>query len=102
MSKLKDSIWYQKDNYTAYYTNGKDFISYNDAEERCKTLPKIEMFMHDSGMVATHNYPCPICKTKHAVFATNYGYFDVCHSCRKDGWFVGKRDVGNKWWEFWK
>lgn len=87
--------WYQKDNYTAHHTNGEGFVNYNDAEVFCKNLPDIHVFMHDSGMVATHNMPCPICKTNHAVFVTGEGRFDVCNSCSKEGWYVGKRDVKN-------
>ncbi len=95
--------WLSKGNYTAHHTNGTGFVDFNDAEAYCKDLPKISVFMHDSGMVSTHNMPCPVCKTNHAVFVTSKGFFDVCHNCRKVGWFVGKREVGTKkFWEFWK
>lgn len=104
----KDSykLWYQKANYTAHYTNGVGLVDYQDALKYCDVLPDIHMFMHDSGMCATHNMPCPVCKVKHAVFSTNGGYFDVCHTCREGGWYVGKREMINgkpkRFWEFWK
>jgi hypothetical protein len=66
--KYPESIWYGKENYTAYHTNGKGFIPYEEAEVICKNLAEIEVYMHDSGMLVTHNMPCPICKIKHAVF----------------------------------
>jgi hypothetical protein len=100
---LENSVWLKRDNYTSYHTNGEGLISYSNAEKRCEKLPEIEMFMHDSGMCATHNMPCPVCKTNHAVFVTSSGFFDVCHDCRSQGWFVGKREVkSKKFWEIWK
>lgn len=102
--KLKNSEWYRKDNYTVYHTNGGDFIDYSYAEKNLTALPDVNVFFHDSGMVACHNMPCPVCKNNHAVFVTSSGFFDVCHTCRQDGWYVGKRDVtkGKKFWEIWK
>lgn len=98
--------WYVKDNYFAHHTNGEGFVDYADAEIFCKTLPDIHMFMHDSGMLAVHNMPCPICKTNHAVFVTSEGRFDVCRECESKGWYVGKREMvkgrSKRWYEFWK
>lgn len=82
--------WYKKENYTAHHTNGEGFVLYSDAEGFCETLSDIHMFMHDSGMIATHNMPCPVCKTNHAVFILSSGYFTVCHECKNDGWAVTK------------
>lgn len=48
--KYPESVWYEKDNYTAYYTNGDGFIPYEEAEDLCKDLPQVEVYMHDSGM----------------------------------------------------
>ena len=96
---LKSSIWYQRDNYTAYYTNGDGFVTYSEAEEACKVLPKVNVFFHESGMLATHNMPCPVCKTNHAMFVASAGYFDVCYKCQGDGWSVTKRPNKNlPWW----
>lgn len=80
--------WYQKENYTAHYTNGDGFISYDKAEELCKDLPELHMFMHDSGMLCTHNIPCGICKTNHAVFVSSGGYCEPCRDCQDLGWSI--------------
>jgi len=102
--KLTNSVWYSKDNYTAYHTNGEGLVDYNYADQNLTSLPEVKVFFHDSGMVACHNMPCPVCKNKHAVFVTTSGFFDVCHDCRKSGWYVGKREVskGKRFWEIWK
>lgn len=93
--------WYHKGNYTAHHTNGKGFVDYSDAEVFCKELPEIHVFMHDSGMCATHNMPCPVCKVNHAVFTD--GIFSPCWSCQEDGWIITKMTkLERKWYEFWK
>jgi hypothetical protein len=82
--------WYQKDNYTAHYTNGKGFITYRDAEDYCKDLVKVELFMHDSVMVSTHNMPCAVCKLECAVF--HGGLFEPCWNCQEEGYKLVKVD----------
>lgn len=98
--------WYQMNNYSAYHTNGIGLINYTDAEALCKTLPNIHIFLHDSGMISTHNMPCPVCKINHAVLDLSIGVFDVCIKCKSKGWYIGKRKMSNekpkRWWEFWK
>lgn len=96
--KYPDSVWYTKDNYTAYYTNGVGMVDYSDAEILCKDLPQVEVYFHDSGMVCTHNMPCAVCKTNHAVFMSSLGYFYVCHKCSKDGYEVVKWKKPNRPW----
>ncbi len=81
--------WLSKENYTAHHSNGSGLVNFNDAEGYCKELPKLHMFMHDSGMVCTHNIPCTICKVEHAVFVTSSGYCEPCRKCQDKGWFVG-------------
>ena len=99
--KYPDSIWYEKENYTAYYTNGEGLIPYEEAEALCKDLPQVEVYMHDSGMVATHNMPCSVCKVEHAVF--NSGLFEPCWKCQEEGWVTIKMSkFERKWYEFWK
>lgn len=99
---LASSVWVSKDNYTVYHTNGKGLISWEQAEELCRDLPEVNVFFHDSSMCATHNMPCPVCKTKHAVFNTGEGYFDTCWDCQKEGYNVIKTKKDKKFWEFWK
>lgn len=95
--------WCQKGNYTAHHTNGKGFADYSDAEVFCKGLPQIHMFIHDSGMICTHNMPCSVCKVDHAVFNCNTGLFHPCRSCEEEGWVTTKMTkLERKWYEFWK
>jgi hypothetical protein len=37
---------------------------------------------------ATHNYPCPVCTLKHAVYRIGEARFDPCWGCQGDGWRV--------------
>lgn len=90
--KYPDSIWYTRDNYTAYYTNGKGMLDYDVAEKLCETLPDVEVYFHDSGMFCTHNMPCPVCKTNHATFISSSGYFTTCGECEKLGYEIVKWD----------
>ena len=100
--KLENSLWRSSGNYSAYYTNGVGLISFSDAETYCEILPDIKVFIHDSGMVATHNMPCPVCKTKHAVFEASKGYFNVCRGCEEEGYTVSKKSLklfrSSKWY----
>lgn len=101
---LNSSVWVSKDNYTVYHTNGKDLIPWEQAEKFCKDLADIEVFFHDSGMMATHNMPCPVCKTKSAVYLTGEGYFNTCNDCQAEGYSVVKvaPKKDKKFYEFWK
>lgn len=87
---LKNSIWLQKGNYTAYHTNGEGLIPFEDARTLCEEPVEIKMFMHDSGMDCTHNIPCCVCKTNHATFNTSLGVTEPCWDCRKEGWSLQK------------
>lgn len=93
--------WHKRDNYTAHHTNGVGFVDYESAEKYCEDLPKLHLFMHDSGMLATHNIPCTVCLTKHAVFNTSEGRPEPCRDCQDKGYYIGKK-VPSKWYEFWK
>ena len=46
------------------------------------------------GIVAEHDYACPVCLKRHAVFNCNTGRFAPCWLCRRDGWEVRKLP----WW----
>lgn len=100
-NKYPESIWLSKENYTVYYTNGEGYPLYIGAEKYCDTLCPVEVFFHDSGMIATHNYPCPVCKTKHAVFVSHKGHFEPCVGCQAAGWSIIKKK-DKSWYEFWK
>jgi hypothetical protein len=53
-----------------------------DREYNFNSLPiaDIEIHMHDFS--ATHNYPCPICREKHAVLDLSCGVMKPCRDCR--------------------
>lgn len=80
--------YYTEGNYSAYHTNGEGFIDYTEAEKLCEDLADINVFMHCSGMAATHNMPCPVCKITHAVLSD--GVFQPCWKCQADGYEIVK------------
>lgn len=87
-SNQKDTIdpYYTSANYSAYHTNGDGLISYAEAEKLSNQLPELNLYMHDSGMMCTHNIPCTVCKTNHAVFNLADGVAEPCRECRRLGW----------------
>ena len=50
------------------------------------SLAKIEVDVHDSGMFATHNMPCPVCRSQGAVLEMGKGGFSPCWECQREGW----------------
>jgi hypothetical protein len=48
------------------------------------------------GLVAQHNFPCPVCTKAPAVYHTNIGVFQPCWGCQETGW---KIRFEQKWWE---
>lgn len=81
---------YEKNNYKYYYCNGNEMPLYSDFEKMCEKLPNVYVGIHDSGMVSTHNMPCCICKTNHAVFVIPNGMFEPCWECQKEGYKITK------------
>ena len=41
----------------------------------------VNVFVHDSGMFATHDYSCPCCRTKHAILDLSTGLMQPCIEC---------------------
>lgn len=37
-----------------------------------------------------HNYPCPVCQVRPAVYNINTARFNVCWTCQGEGWRVCK------------
>lgn len=62
-----------------------------------KPLLKPTVDMHPSGMVARHNYPCPVCRNKVAVLELHTGRFSPCWSCQSEGWRVTKLSLITRW-----
>jgi len=62
-------------------------------------LAKIDIEFH--GPAATHNYPCPVCLRRHAVYyyTSRYGGgFKPCAECESGGWIVGKDRAMSMFW----
>ena len=79
-----------KDNYKYYFCNGDKLPLYSDFQKMCEKLPNIYVGIHDSGMISTHNMPCCICKTNHAVFIMSEGTFEPCWKCQEMGYKIVK------------
>lgn len=66
-------------------------------------LADIHIEVHDSGLVATHNYPCPVCQENHAVYDLGAGIFQPCWICQAKGWQLHRvesrlsKAVGKTW-----
>lgn len=63
--------------------------------------PLAEIVREDHGPFALHNFPCPVCCVRHAVFFLNNGVYGPCRECRKDQWRLRKRrwfDRLADWW----
>lgn len=56
-----------------------------------RPLALFRLEIHDSGMVANHNFPCPVCLNREAVYCLNDGKFEPCWGCQKDGWELKKK-----------
>lgn len=57
----------------------------------------VNVYMHDSGMMAKHDYSCPCCRKNHAVLDLKSGLMKPCRSCEKDYALI-KIDK-RKWWQ---
>lgn len=44
----------------------------------------VTIWMHDSGMLATHNCPCPVCRESSAVLDLSCGLMKPCWDCQKN------------------
>jgi hypothetical protein len=56
----------------------------------------VHVFMHDSGMVSTHDYSCPVCREDHAVLDLSSGIMQPCWSCQEKGYVIIKRSPPRK------
>jgi hypothetical protein len=59
----------------------------------------VKVFIHGSGTVANHNYPCMVCREEKAMLDLDSGLFQPCHQCASDGFkLVKSRRVKAKLW----
>ena len=61
-------------------------------------LARVEVWHHESGLMATHNMPCAACSKAHAVLRTDKGVFGTCWGCRKKGYHLVKVNRFVAWW----
>lgn len=54
----------------------------------------VNVWMHGSGLIATHDYSCPICRDNPAMFDLNTGIMNTCGRCHEKGYRIKKE----RWW----
>jgi ribosomal protein L37AE/L43A len=64
-----------------HHTNGKGLPNYPDPDSI--EMKDVNVYVHDSGMCATHDYFCPVCSTKSAVLDLSTGIMQPCNECAK-------------------
>ncbi len=57
----------------------------------------VNVWVHDSGMLAAHDYSCPVCRTNSAMLQMHNGMMQPCGECRSKGYALIKRDI-RPWW----
>lgn len=75
-------------------TNGKGLPDFTQDD---LPLADITVYLHDSLMIANHNYPCPVCKVSSAVYVIPTGIFEPCWDCQKKGYKVVKVTKAKSW-----
>ena len=76
-------------------TNGKDLPDY----PKNLQVKDVNVFMHDSGMLATHDYSCPCCRKNHAILDLSCGLMNPCHDC-SEVYTIVKKKPKKKWFSF--
>ncbi len=65
-------------------TNGNGFVEF-PVDLKVKD---VDVYIHDSGMIATHDYSCPVCRKNHAILHMNTGIMQPCYTCQEKGYYV--------------
>lgn len=55
-------------------------------------LSDVNVWMHGSGMLAKHDYPCSVCRNNPAVLSLDSGIMSPCWECQRDGWMTIKTE----------
>ena len=63
-------------------------------------VSSVNVYMHDSGMICTHDYSCPTCRKDKAVLHLSTGIMQPCWSCQKLGYKIVKSKPKNKIMKF--
>ncbi len=51
----------------------------------------ISINIHPSLLFVYHDYACPVCHNKHAVYSMQGGIFQPCWECQKNGYRIVKK-----------
>lgn len=62
-------------------------------EDKMSELPLAKIEVIDHGICVDHNFPCPICGKKTAVFQMNNGIYTPCWECQTEGYMTLKLPV---------
>lgn len=63
-------------------------------------LPIRQPEMIDLGIAYLHDYPCPVCRSFHAVLNMEIGVMEPCWRCQKTGWRVMMPWTWQRrWWD---
>lgn len=60
---------------------------------QCNNVPLPEIVVTILGPAATHNMPCSVCRTQHAVLDLSTGLMQPCWDCQGKGYRLVKG-----WW----
>ncbi len=56
----------------------------------------VNVYVHPSNMLSTHDYSCSVCRTNHAVLSS--GIMKPCWECQREGWQLSQKD-NRPWWK---
>ena len=58
----------------------------------------VNVYVHPSCMIMTHDYSCPVCRDNHAVISN--GIMQPCWDCQKKGYMILQKNLKRKWYQF--
>jgi hypothetical protein len=84
---MQETIW----------CNEKDSVAY---PKKCIKSKDVNVYMHDSGLICTHDYSCPCCRENSAVLDLSNGIMQPCRICSAKGYRIIKtvsfwKHIGN-------
>jgi ribosomal protein L37AE/L43A len=72
---------------TTHHCNGPGLPNYPS-----NVKPKaVNVWVHDSGMIMTHDYSCPCCRENSAVIDGSTGIMQPCWKCKEQGYKIVKQ-----------
>lgn len=71
-----------------YHCNGEGLRDYPFDLQ----VKEVDVYIHDSGLCATHDYSCPVCRANHAVLNLDTGIMQPCSACVVRGYELIKHN----------